>query len=172
MFRKHCIQPLIAFVPIRIRKSYSWIMVLFFHIVDARVSLIPIWNQGRFTWKRRFRLRIELHGNVINCTQHVSRINIHCFASGKPVLSLVHLKASRDYRLPSAHVCWHGLCCCLRWFHLCPTVVSGTAFPVSEPTELTSVNSEHYAEAPRFSAGVSHLLVRLQSYGLRIVSQK
>ena len=31
-------------------------------------------------------------------------------------------------------------------------------FPVSEPTGLTLVNSEHYAEAPRFSAGVSHML--------------
>ena len=31
-----------------------------------------------------------------------------------------------------------------------------SCFPVSEPTELTLVNSEHYAEAPRFSAGVSH----------------
>lgn len=31
-------------------------------------------------------------------------------------------------------------------------------FPVSEPTVLTLVNSEHYAEAPRFSAGVSHIV--------------
>ena len=30
-------------------------------------------------------------------------------------------------------------------------------FPASEPTVLTLVNSEHYAEAPRFSAGVSHM---------------
>ena len=37
VFRKHCIQPLIAFVPIRIRVPYSWIMVCF-HIVNARVS--------------------------------------------------------------------------------------------------------------------------------------
>ena len=31
-------------------------------------------------------------------------------------------------------------------------------FPASEPAVLTLVNSEHYAEAPRFSAGVSHRL--------------
>ena len=36
-------------------------------------------------------------------------------------------------------------------------------FPVSEPTELTLVNSEHYAEAPRFSAGVSHISMSMES---------
>ena len=38
-------------------------------------------------------------------------------------------------------------------------------FPVSEPTELTLVNSEHYAEVPRFSAGVSHIAWKSERTG-------
>ena len=51
----------------------------------------------------------------------------------------------------------------VNWLHLLTLscLMVGTlqsCFPVSEPTELTLVNSEHYAEAPRFSAGVSHMM--------------
>lgn len=46
----------------------------------------------------------------------------------------------------------------LHWMALSCLIVGTlqSLFPVSEPTVLTLVNSEHYAEAPRFSAGVSH----------------
>ena len=126
VFRKHCIQPLIAFVPIRIRVPYSWNHG-FVSILSMRAFHgIPIWNQGWFTWKRRFRLRIELHMGMSSiCTQHVSRISIHCFACWKLVLSLVHLKASRDY-LPLTYAGMYMLLLVPR-FHLYPTIVSGTA---------------------------------------------
>lgn len=85
---------------------------------------IPIWNQRWFTWKRRFRLRIESHGDVINCTHHVNRINIHCFACWKLVLILVHLKASRDYLLLT-QAGMYMLLLAPR-FHLYPTAVPDT----------------------------------------------
>ena len=47
-----------------------------------------------------------------------------------------------------------------------------SCFPVSEPTGLTLVNSEHYAEAPRFSAGVSHMLGSSASLNYKVAYAK